>query len=87
MTRKTLLEELDRIDIALLNGTTTAKQEGRGQEIVHLLDAAQDLLFALEAAEEQLANYCLSEKGRDIEAHRTLRKAREAIALATASAP
>jgi hypothetical protein len=47
-TQRTLLEELEAIDRALLDGTATRKQEKRGQEIVNLADAAPDMQQALE---------------------------------------
>jgi len=47
--QQTLLDELEAIDHALLDGTATEEQERRGQEIVNLADAAPDLLDALAA--------------------------------------
>lgn len=47
--RQTLLEELEAIDAALLNGAATGDQETRGQEIVALANAAPELLDAVAA--------------------------------------
>ena len=47
ITQQTLLEELEAIDAALLNGTATSEQETRGQEIVALANAAPELFDAL----------------------------------------
>ena len=47
ITQQTLLEELEAIDAALLNGTATSEQETRGQEIVALANAAPELRDAL----------------------------------------
>jgi len=44
---QTLLDELEVIDAALLEGTANRKQEKRGQEIVTLANAAPELLDAL----------------------------------------
>jgi hypothetical protein len=58
-TRRKLLDELEAIDDALLNGTPTARQEMRGQEIVTLANAAPSMLAALKFAlpfMEDLAN-------------------------------
>ena len=44
---KTLLDELEEIDKAMTEGDATPEQEKRGQELVTLADAAQDLLDAL----------------------------------------
>lgn len=49
-TPRTLLEELETIDAALLDGTATEAQEARGQQIVTLADAAPNLLAALRFA-------------------------------------
>jgi hypothetical protein len=43
---KTLLDELEEIDLALTEGEATPKQEKRGQELVHLANAAPALLAA-----------------------------------------
>jgi hypothetical protein len=58
-TRRTLLDELEAIDDALLDGTPTARKEKRGQEIVTLANAAPCMLAALKFAlpfMEDLAN-------------------------------
>ena len=47
--QQTLLDELEAIDAALLEGTATGEQERRGQEIVALTNAAPELLDALAA--------------------------------------
>jgi hypothetical protein len=44
---QTLLDELEVIDAALLEGTATRKQEKRGQEIVTLANAAPEPLDVL----------------------------------------
>jgi hypothetical protein len=56
---RTLLDELEAVDDTLLNGTPTARQEKRGQEIVTLANAAPSMLAALKFAlpfMEDLAN-------------------------------
>ena len=47
--QQTLLDELETIDAAMLDGTATEEQERRGQEIVALADAWPELLDALAA--------------------------------------
>lgn len=48
MTDQTLLEQLAVIDEALLGGTATPGQETRGQQLIRLMDASQELYDALE---------------------------------------
>ena len=70
MTKQlTLLDELQQIDDALLNGEATEEQERRGQELVALADAAPAMLLALEAAEaaiEEATDIMLYEDGEPV---------------------
>jgi ferric-dicitrate binding protein FerR (iron transport regulator) len=73
----TWLEELETIDNALLKGTSTARQERRGQQIVTLANASASMLTALRVAlpyMEDLANSSHNKGER-----RAARLTREAI--------
>lgn len=50
MTDTLLLDELAEINAAYANEEVTPEQEKRGQELVHLADAAPDMLATLEKA-------------------------------------
>ena len=47
---KTLLDELEEIDLAMTEGDATPEQEKRGQEIVAMANASPQMLYALKAA-------------------------------------
>jgi hypothetical protein len=79
-TKCTLLDELEIIDRALLEGEATARQEARGQQIVQLANAAPKLFDALQFAlpfMEDLANSSDNANER-----RAARLMRDAIAIA-----
>jgi hypothetical protein len=48
LPKQTLLEELEKIDAALMEGEGTPEQEKRGQELVTLADAAPMMLATLD---------------------------------------
>jgi hypothetical protein len=76
---QTLLEELAEIDAALTEGEATPEQEKRGQEIVTLADAAQELLETLQLAQRII-------EGLEMESVDNDEKIRAAIAKATGGA-
>jgi hypothetical protein len=79
-TPHTLLDELEIIDAALLDGTATEEQEAKGQQIVSLANPAPELLDALDYFFNIMHDYQSSlQKGYVKQA---LQKARRAIAKA-----
>jgi hypothetical protein len=85
MTTKsqTLLDELEAIDQAMLEGTATPEQEERGQQLVQLADAAPDLLRAAEYALPLLE--VLSGSSDNKRERKAFNKLRAAIAKITAA--
>ena len=79
-SQRTLLDELETIDSALLDGTATEEQESRGQQLVNLADAAPDLFDALDYFFNIMHDYRSSvEKGY---VQFALEKSRKALAKA-----
>jgi hypothetical protein len=62
-------------------GRLAPKRQRRAN--ARLISAAPAMLLALEAAEMQLSEYCMSDDGQDIDAHNSLTNIRAAIAEAT----
>jgi hypothetical protein len=77
---QTLLDELEAIDHKLSEGDATPEQEARGQQLVHLADAAADLFDALEYFFNIMHDYeCSVRKGY---VQLALEQARTALAKA-----
>jgi hypothetical protein len=79
-----LLTELADIDAALLDGTATPEQEARGQQLVHLADAAPDLFDALEYFFNIMHDYQSSRRKGYVK--RALEMARSALTKAKGGA-
>ena len=84
-TTPTLLEELATVDAALLGDDATDEQEVRGQELVHLADAAPDLFAALDYFFNIMHDYeCSVRKGY---VKYAMEKASDALAKAKGERP
>jgi hypothetical protein len=75
--------ELAQIYEALSKGEATDEQVRRAQELLDLNNAATAIWLVLKAAEMQLSEHCMSDDGRDTDAHDALNNLRMAIAVAT----